>query len=87
MPLQSLASLGVIIAMFNVVPALNYGVQQLAYGKKKELGLCANEWNYRMTKRDLAYQAHVDRVRAEMDKAKDENAALKASLRVQKSSE
>jgi hypothetical protein len=32
MPYQSLASLSVIIAMFNVVPALNSGVQALAYG-------------------------------------------------------
>ncbi len=32
MPYQSLASLSVIIAMFNVVPALNSGVQYLAYG-------------------------------------------------------
>ena len=32
MPYQSLASLGVIIAMFNVVPLLNTGVQALAYG-------------------------------------------------------
>ncbi len=32
MPYQSMASLGVIIAMFNVVPLLNSGVQALAYG-------------------------------------------------------
>lgn len=172
MPYQALASLGVIIGMFNVVPALNMGVQYLAYGvswidrlflyssfcdyrhsvcprcrrlylvadisremgtgtagtidsrnehrktkkivcrrkpllnfppfltpnraitiratsiilnshisqivlfvclrmplqKKKELGLTANEWNYRMTKRDIAYAEHAARIRAEMDK-------------------
>ena len=152
MPYQSIASLGVIIAMFNVVPALNSGIQALAYGvsclsiryfawwinrsiddgsiddgsiaytrdnplvalnrshfvqssssfsfsitiktttvtiiatqrnndsqKKKELGLCANEWNYRMVKRDASYQEHVQRVKAEMDK----NAAMNNSLRVQ----
>ncbi|VEU40346.1 unnamed protein product [Pseudo-nitzschia multistriata] len=74
MPWQSMASLGVIITMFNVVPALNAGVQYLGYGKKKELGLTSNEWNYRMSKRDAAYEQHAARVRAEMDK-----------LRVQKS--
>eukprot|EP00533_Pseudo-nitzschia_delicatissima_P014837 CAMPEP_0197263980 /NCGR_PEP_ID=MMETSP1432-20130617/1512_1 /TAXON_ID=44447 /ORGANISM="Pseudo-nitzschia delicatissima, Strain UNC1205" /LENGTH=70 /DNA_ID=CAMNT_0042728567 /DNA_START=92 /DNA_END=304 /DNA_ORIENTATION=- len=68
MPYQSLASLSIIIAMFNVVPALNSGVQYLAYGKKKELGLASNEWNYRMTKRDAAYAEHVKRVQAEMAK-------------------
>lgn len=35
MPYQSLASLGVIIAMFNVVPLLNSGVQALAYGVRR----------------------------------------------------
>jgi len=70
MPYQSLASLSVIIAMFNVVPALNTGVQALAYGKKKELGLTSNEWNYRMVKRDEAYAEHVARVQAEMEKNK-----------------
>eukprot|EP00531_Pseudo-nitzschia_arenysensis_P008835 CAMPEP_0116136136 /NCGR_PEP_ID=MMETSP0329-20121206/11559_1 /TAXON_ID=697910 /ORGANISM="Pseudo-nitzschia arenysensis, Strain B593" /LENGTH=70 /DNA_ID=CAMNT_0003630975 /DNA_START=48 /DNA_END=260 /DNA_ORIENTATION=+ len=68
MPWQSVASLSVIIGMFNVVPLLNTGVQALAYGKKKELGLTSNEWNYRMTKRDITYAEHVARVRAEMDK-------------------
>lgn len=68
MPWQSVASLSVIIGMFNVVPALNTGVQYLAYGKKKELGLTASEWNYRMANRDIAYQAHVERVKAEMAK-------------------
>jgi len=43
--------------------------------KQKELGLTANEWNYRMVKRDEMYKKHEARVRAEMD----------ASLRAQKS--
>jgi len=67
--------------MFNVVPALNSGVQYLAYGKSKELGLTSNEWNYRMSKRDEAYKQYEARVRAEMDSS----SALNNSLRVQKS--
>ena len=40
MPWQSMASLGVIIAMFNVVPALNTGVQYLGYGVSGRTYLC-----------------------------------------------
>ena len=50
--------------------------------KKKELGLCANEWNYRMAKRDITYQEHVARVREEMKKATDSE-IMSSQLRVQ----
>jgi len=67
MPWQSLTSLAVVVTMFNVVPLLVTGVQQLGYGKKKELGLPANEWNYRMVKRDEMYLKFEKQVRKEME--------------------
>mmetsp|Transcript_26219 Transcript_26219/g.29450 ORF Transcript_26219/g.29450 Transcript_26219/m.29450 type:complete len:82 (-) Transcript_26219:213-458(-) len=66
MPWQSLGAMTVILTMFNVIPALNSLIQHVAYGKPKELGLMANEWNYKMVKRDERYEQFAAEVRKQM---------------------
>eukprot|EP00934_Nitzschia_sp_Nitz4_P002709 Nitzschia sp. Nitz4//scaffold43_size134323//16482//18362//NITZ4_003279-RA/size134323-augustus-gene-0.85-mRNA-1//1//CDS//3329551888//2699//frame0 len=52
MPWQSVSSLFIVAGMFNAAAGLVLGINYLAYGKGKELGLTSNEFNYRMDKRD-----------------------------------
>eukprot|EP00429_Kryptoperidinium_foliaceum_P072270 CAMPEP_0176055588 /NCGR_PEP_ID=MMETSP0120_2-20121206/27675_1 /TAXON_ID=160619 /ORGANISM="Kryptoperidinium foliaceum, Strain CCMP 1326" /LENGTH=63 /DNA_ID=CAMNT_0017389083 /DNA_START=102 /DNA_END=293 /DNA_ORIENTATION=- len=59
MPYQSLSSLVVVATMFNVAAGLVGGIHYLANGKSKELGLPANEFNYRMDKRDQRLQQMI----------------------------
>ncbi|KAG7347916.1 hypothetical protein IV203_031329 [Nitzschia inconspicua] len=66
MPWQSLSSLFVVMTMFNVTPLLVSGIHYIGYGKKKELGLPSNEWNYRMEKRDEMYKRIEKEVRKSM---------------------
>lgn len=66
MPWQSVSSLFVVGGMFNVVAGLVTGIQYLSEGKAKELGLCENEFNYRMEKRDVTYNKFADEIRKSM---------------------
>jgi len=65
-----------------IVTLTQFSNFQFILQKKKELGMCANEWNYRMSKRDITYQEHVARVREEMKKATDSE-IMSSQLRVQ----
>lgn len=51
------------------LPCLGFSFLVTYYGQKsKELGLPANEWNYRMAKRDEMYHRMAKEVRKSMDK-------------------
>eukprot|EP00980_Cylindrotheca_fusiformis_P010406 scaffold2311_cov107-Cylindrotheca_fusiformis.AAC.7 len=65
---QGAAALFVVTSMFNVASGLVAGIHYLSEGKSKELGLCDDEFKYRMEKRDVAYNKFAAEVRKSMKK-------------------